>query len=249
MSLYNEEMIALITGKDDSLLIKIFKNPLFKILQTSLEVVMLILLNLPIPIYSTFIKMLMNNLPGLPNISGCYLRSLYYKPKLKKMGKNVIIEQYAILSHPKNIELSDFSFIDKYVMIASASAKIGRRVHIAPNTIITGGGDFIIDDYAGISNGCSIITATETLKDGTRASGPMIPKSQRDVLRGFVHIKKDAFLGTKAVVMTNVTVAEGSVIGSGVIMNKSTEPWKIYVSEGGKPKILRDRKELFLEDI
>jgi acetyltransferase-like isoleucine patch superfamily enzyme len=77
----------------------------------------------------------------------------------------------------------------------------------------------------------------------------MIPKTQRDVIRGKVHIKKDAFIGTKATILTNVTIGEGSVVGAGVVMGKDTEPWKIYVMEGGKPRILKDRARLDLEDL
>ena len=249
MPIYNFELIQLITGKEKSFIIELFKNRIVISIQFIFELLFIFIINIPIPIYATIIKMIITNLPGLPSIPGCYLRALYYKPRLKKMGKNVIIEQGAILSYPKGLELSDFAYIDKYVTIAAKTAKVGRRVHIAPYSFITGGGDFIIEDFACIANHSSVVTSTETLKPGTRSSGPMIPKSQRDVIRGKVHIKKDAFIGTKATILTNVTIAEGSVIGAGVVMSKDSEPWKIYVTEGGKPKIIKDRKMLELEDI
>lgn len=249
MALFDSNLIKLLNNKDDSFVIKLLDNFIIKLIQTIFEYLLILIINLPIPIYATIIKMIITNLPGLPSIPGCYLRALYYKPRLKKMGKNVIIEQGAILSHPKGMELSDFAYIDKYVTIASKTAKVGRRVHIAPYSFVTGGGDFIIEDFACIANHSSIVTSTETLKPGTRSSGPMITKSQRDVIRGKVHIKKDAFIGTKATILTNVTIAEGSVIGAGVVIGKDTEPWKIYVTEGGKPKVIKDRKKLELEDI
>ena len=179
---------------------------------------------------------------------GCYIRGLYYKGKLKQMSPNVLIEQGVHISHPENVELSEFSFIDKNVIIAANKCRVGRRVHIAPFVIITGGGDFEIEDYACISNHSSIITSTETLKEGTRSSGPMVPYNQRDVLRGFVKIRKDAFIGTKATVLPNVTIAEGSVVGANTVITKDTEPWNFYIQSGGKAKILKVRKKIELPD-
>jgi carbonic anhydrase/acetyltransferase-like protein (isoleucine patch superfamily) len=235
--------------KNSKLLSLILKPKIFRVILTFFEIIVMLIINLPIPIYHSLMKTIITYLPGLPSMSGCYLRALYYKPRLKRMGKNVFIEQGAILSHPKSIELDDFAYIDRYVTIASNNTKIGKRVHIAPYTIITGGGDFTIEDYACIANHSSIITSTETLKPGTRSSGPMIPSSQRDVIRGSVTIKKDVFVGTRATILTNVTLGEGCVIAAGAVITKDTEPWKIYASEGRKAKIIKNREILNLEDI
>ena len=249
MPIYDDGILKLILKNENSILIKIIRNPIIKFFQNVIEVVLMVLLNLPIPVYSTIINIIITNLPGFPHISGCYLRALYYKPKMRKMGKNVIIDQGVNIFYPKNMELSDYVYIDKYVTIASKETKIGRRVHIAPYTFITGGGNCIIEDFAGIANNCSIITSTVTSKEGIRLSGPMIPESQTDIIRGEVIIKKDAFIGTKATIFTNVTVSEGSVIGAGTIITKTTEPWGVYISEGGKAKLLRKRKIISLEDV
>lgn len=246
MIIYDYRLFEL---KESKFLTRLFKIKIFDVFFACFEIITIVLLNLPIPLYSTLIKIFITSYPGLPSKLGCFLRTCYYKPRVKHMGKNVIIEQGAILSNTKEMLLDDFSFIDKYVIIASNRTKIGKRVHIAPYSFITGGGDFEIEDYACIANHSSIITATETLKPGTRSSGPMIPNSQRDVIRGSVLIKKDAFIGTKATILTNVTIAEGSVIGSGAVVTKDTEPWTIYVAEGIRAKKFKDRMELKLDDI
>lgn len=249
MALFDERLLILTGSNEGSSAVRLLRNPVVRLLQTGIEIVLGIIINLPIPIYNIFVRLLADNAPGLPSIWGCYLRALYYKPRLKRMGKNVIIEQRAVFSYPREVELSDFSYIDKNVIIASKTAMVGKRVHIAPFCIITGGGDFVIEDYACISNHSSVITSTETLKSGTRSSGPMIPSFQRDVLRGSVHIKKDAFIGTKATILTNVVVEEGSVVGAGLVLTKNTEPWGVYVLEGGRAKMIRSRERLDLDDI
>ena len=104
------------TGKESGLLkllVRIYKNKAFYILLTFFEKILTFILNLPIPFYSGLIKILITNLSGLPGMSGCYIRALYYKGKFKYMGKNVIIVQGAIFHYPEKVELADFSFIDK----------------------------------------------------------------------------------------------------------------------------------------
>jgi acetyltransferase-like isoleucine patch superfamily enzyme len=188
------------------------------------------MLTLPIPIYSSLIYTWITNSRGLPHMGGMYLRGLYYRNKLGYMAPNVFIDQGVFFAHPKSVYLSEFSYIDKNVIFMSRTAKVGRRVHIAPNVFISGGGDFEIEDYACIATKSSIITSTEVLKGGARCSGPMVSADQRNVLRGKVLIRKDAFIGAAATILPNVVVEIGSVIAAGVTLSKSTEPWGIYVS-------------------
>jgi acetyltransferase-like isoleucine patch superfamily enzyme len=141
---------------------------------------------------------------------------------------------------PKTVELKEFSYIDKNVIIMSRTTKVGRRVHIAPRVFISGGGDFEIEDYACIATNSNIITSTEVLKDGARCSGPMVSADQRSVYRGKVLIKKDAFIGANVTILPGMVVAEGSVAGAGVTIAKPTEPWGIYV--GAKTKNLGQRE-------
>lgn len=197
------------------------------------------LLTLPIPIYSSLVYALITHARGLPHYSGMYLRALYYRRKLGCMEPNVFIDQNVFFAYPRSVELKEFSYIDKGVMIMSRTSKIGRRVHIAPRVFVSGGGDFEIEDYACIATNSSIITSTELLKAGARCSGPMVSADQRNVLRGKVLIKKDAFIGANVTILPDVTVAQGSVVAAGITLSKSTEPWGVYF--GAKVQKLAER--------
>lgn len=192
------------------------------------EHVVSFLLRLPIPIYSGLAYWIITNMRGLPSFLGMYVRALYYRGKMGGMEPNVFIDQNVFFAYPKSVFLSEFSYIDKNVIIMSKTAKVGRRVHIAPRVFVSGGGDFEIEDYACIATNSNIITSTEVLKDGARCSGPMVSAAQRNVYRGRVHIKRDAFIGANVTIFPGVTVAEGSVAGAGVTLSKNTEPWGIY---------------------
>jgi carbonic anhydrase/acetyltransferase-like protein (isoleucine patch superfamily) len=218
---------------------KILTNNLIVSIVSLIEHLMSFILTLPLPVYSSIIYAWVTHTRGLPHISGMYLRGLYYRNKLGHMEPNVFIDQGVFFAYPKTVHLSEFSYIDKNVIIMSRTAKVGRRVHIAPNVFISGGGDFEIEDYACIATKSSIITSTEVLRDGARCSGPMVSAEQRNVLRGKVLIKKDAFIGAAAIILPNVTVERGSVVAAGVMLAKTTEPWGVYV--GAKTQKVAER--------
>ena len=197
-------------------------------------------LNLPIPIYSSLIYALATHMRGLPHLFGMYFRALYYRGKLGVMEPNVFIDHGVFFAFPEGVELKAFSYIDKNVIIMSRTARVGRRVHIAPRVFVSGGGDFEIEDYACIATNSNIITSTEVLKAGTRCSGPMVSADQRTVYRGQVLIRKDAFIGANATLLPGVTVGHGSVVGAGVTIAKDTAPWGIYV--GARAEKIGDRE-------
>ena len=139
---------------------KLLRIKIISLVLGFLEFLLGLALALPIPIYKDIIHIFINQWPGLPNMSGMYLRALYYKRIIGSMAPNVFIDQNVTFAYPKNYTLAEFCYVDKNVMIMSNKCSIGRRVHIAPNVFVSGGGDFEIGDYAGIAAGCTIITST-----------------------------------------------------------------------------------------
>lgn len=204
------------------------------------EYVASFVLTLPLPIYRSLVYAWVTHSRGLPHMGGMYLRALYYRRVLGRMESNVFIDQNVFFAYPKTVELKEFSYIDKGVMLMSRTTKVGRRVHIAPRVFVSGGGDFEIEDYACIATNSNIITSTEVLKGGARCSGPMVSADQRNVLRGKVLIKKDAFIGANVTILPDVTVEAGSVAAAGITLSKNTEPWGIYL--GAKTQKLAERE-------
>ena len=193
------------------------------------ETVLAGLLWMPLPVYSAVVFRLVNSSRGLPSFQGMYFRALYYRFRLEHLGSNVLIDQNVVFAFPSKISLFEFSYIDKNVMIMAKSASIGRRVHLAPNVFVSGGGHFVAKDFSCVATNSSIITSTETLKHGSRSSGPMTPAREREIIRGKVVLEMDAFIGAGAVILPNVTVGRGSVVGAGTSVSKDTKPWSINV--------------------
>lgn len=203
------------------------------------EHVLTIMLTLPIPIYSSVMRRFIVGMSGLPHFVGMYFRALYWRGLLRSMESNVLIDQGVVFAYPKGVDLATFCYIDKRVMFMSQITKVGKRVHIAPNVFVSGGGEFTAKDYSCVATGTNIITSTEVLKDGARCSGPMVSARQRKVYRGKVVLERDAFIGAGAVLLTDVVVGEGAVIGAGVTISKSVGPWEIWVTP--RPTLLSKR--------
>ncbi|MGL4982865.1 MAG: acyltransferase [Treponemataceae bacterium] len=168
------------------------------------------------------------------------------------IGKDVKIFKNSILVNTKNIYLGDGCQIDDFChIIASQSIKIGKRVHIATQTTITGGGEFEIGDYSGIAAGCRIITGSDDFL-GNAMIGPCVPIEYRKVNRSFVKIEKHVILGTNNIVLPSVTIPEGLASTVSTVFYKNPpEGWGIYkgnpaekVARRKKDKILKMEEEL-----
>ncbi len=172
----------------------------------------------------------------LPDISGNILRRLYYKKKLKYMGDSCRIYQGAVITHPQNVSIGDYTLIDRNVIISGdVGVEIGRRVHIAHNCLIQGGGFVKIGDYVGIGANSMIFSATDTIHGGKRV-GPTIPAEYRNpVFKKPVIIEKDVFIVAGCVVLPGVKIGEGAMVGAVSLVNKDIPPWKVAVGSPAKP--------------
>lgn len=103
--------------------------------------------------------------------------------------------------------------------------KIGNHVFINHNFIAMTRGKIIIEDDVMIAPGVSILTANHDLKDH------QILKCKQ------VHIKKNAWIGAKAIILPGITVGENAVVAAGAVVTKDVLPNTVV---GGNPaKILK----------
>lgn len=213
----------------------------FSLLIDLFELILIAFLYLPVPVFRHYIQKSITYLPGSPYIFGNYMRALFWKARLRRMGKNVIIEQGVVIRFPRSTELSDFVLLDKNILLESKVNRIGKRVHIAENCVISGGGEFIMEDYSCMAHSSAVVTATDTPARGYRGTGPMVPPSQRKVEVGKVIARKDAFIGMAARILPGVEIGEGAVVASAALVNKSVEPWTIVAGIPAKPIGARER--------
>jgi len=160
------------------------------------------------------------------------------------MGSDVLINDFVNISRPHLVDLGNHIAID-FGFVCTTKLKIGDYVHISPLVSIIGGAksSLTIEDFCFISTGARILCGSE-LFQGDGLIGPFIPEKYKDkqILEPII-LKKFSGVCANAVVMSGVTMAEGSILGANSFLKESTEPWTIYAGNPAKP-IKKRKKEI-----
>lgn len=162
----------------------------------------------------------------------------------RKIGRDVKIFPSTVFINKQNISINDYSHIDDFVFFnGGKNSVIGRNVHISAFSSIIGGGEFIMEDFSGLSCGCRIITGSDDF-NGNSLTNSTIPKKYRNTTLGKVTISKHAILGSNVIVMPDVNIGEGCIVSAGAIVNKNLEPWSIYAGYNPKKVGSRDKHKI-----
>lgn len=162
-----------------------------------------------------------------------------YTLRFAHVGQDVTIWPMAKIVSPEVISIADSVIIDDFVfLMGGAKTIINSFVHIAPFTSIAGGGEFVMEDFSGLSGGIRVYTGNEDYTGGC-LTNPAVPPPYRMPICSFVHVKKHAIIGANAVILPGVVIGEGAVVGANSLVTKDCEPWMIYV--GSPAKVLRPR--------
>jgi acetyltransferase-like isoleucine patch superfamily enzyme len=175
------------------------------------------------------------------------------------VGKNVRI------LYPKNLSVGTDTIIEDGVEInclAKDGIKFGNRVTIGKNAIIRPSNIYggPIGDGLEIGNnsnigpfnyiGCSgKITIGNNVMLGPRVSiyaenhvfdNPELTIKEQGVKKQFVRIEDDCWIASNVVILSGVTIGQGSVIAAGAVVTESIEPYSIV---GGVPaKLIKKRR-------
>lgn len=171
---------------------------------------------------------------------------IYTKKMFKSVGENSSFERFAQLSGCGNISLGSNVWIaegcyltawteyrGQYFMpeiIISDNVTIGPHAHItATNKIVIGNG-VLTGKYITITdNSHGHFEMKSDLND--------LPINRPLFSKGPVIIGNNVWIGDKAVILPDVRIGEGSIIGAGAVVTKDVPP---YCVVGGNPaKIIR----------
>ena len=167
---------------------------------------------------------------------------MYDLSKLRSHGEDVFIDDTARIVRPHLVDVGSHIGID-FCVFLSVAVKLGSYVHISPHVSVVGGADGLLEmgDFTTIACGSRLICNGETFS-GNGLVGPIIPKPYRDTIKSApIRFERCASIASNVVVFAGVTLAEGTVVGSGSIVTKSTEPWTIYAGAPARPIKARRR--------
>lgn len=153
----------------------------------------------------------------LRRVSAFFVRK-YVISSFSSVGKGVYVGNNGIFTF-KNIEIGDDVYIGANAVFQSSYGKIriGDHVMFGPGVHIHGGNHKINE--------------VGTLMKHTPA------KQQGD--DGVITVEEDCWIGANAIILSNVTIGKGSVVGAGAIVTKDIPPYSVYT---GTPAVkLRSR--------
>lgn len=164
---------------------------------------------------------------------------------LKHIGKNVLISRHARI-YTKDIVIGDNTRIDDFCIL-SGKIEIGKHVHLAAFASLYGKNQIILSDYCGVSNGAKLYSESDDFS-GRSLTGPTVAKIFKPyIVKGRIIFDKHAVVGAGTIVLPNVRMGEGAVVGANSVVLKDCEPWKIYAGSPAQFIKIRERAVLGLE--
>lgn len=177
--------------------------------------------------------------------------SFYSEQELKKIGfksfgTNVKISRKASIYGASSISIGNNVRLDDFCIL-SGKIELGSHIHISAFCALYGALGIKLEDYSGLSPRTTIFSAMDDFS-GNYLIGPIHDNNKINVTGGLVHISQFSQIGAGCIIFPNIHIGEGVVVGSMSLVNKSLEPWGIYVGIPCKKIKERGRKLLSLEE-
>lgn len=162
----------------------------------------------------------------------------------KHVGKNVKISDKASIYDANLIDIGDNSRIDDFCVV-SGNVNIGKYVHIAPFCLVAGGEMGVeMKDFVGLAYHVQIFSQSDDYS-GLTLTNPTVAAKYKQEKKKKVILDRHVIVGAGSIIFPGVHIAEGCSVGAMTLVNRSTQPWGIYV---GNPAVrVKDRKKNLLE--
>lgn len=162
------------------------------------------------------------------------------------LGNDVKISSKASLDKSHLMSIGHRSRIDDFCAI-SGNVRLGKNVFIATHCSLTGSIDIVdLLDFSTIAFNCHIFSGSDDYS-GRSLTNPTISAKYKNAWTSRVEIGRHVIIGASSVVFPGVVIAEGCSIGAGSIVNRSTEPWGVYVGSPAHRIAERSKDLLKLE--
>ena len=167
------------------------------------------------------------------------------KMGIKIFGDNIKVSKLSRIYNPNNLTLHNNIRIDDFTILSGkGKINIGNYVHIGPQCFISSYTNIDFDDYTGLSSGVKLFGSSDDYS-GKFMTNPTIPSEFLGTITGNINLEKHVIIGANSIVLPNITIKEGTAVGSLSLINKTTEAWKIYAGNPGK--IIKDRNKNLLK--
>lgn len=160
----------------------------------------------------------------------------------QSLGRNVKISVKSSIYSPQNIKIGNNVRIDDFCILSATEGSIiiHNHIHIAAFCNLIGKGGIEMMDYSGLSSRVSIYSCSDDYS-GDFLIGPVMEAECLNIITGPIIIEKYVTIGTNSTILPNVTLKEGSVLGAFSLLSQNTEAWTTFV--GIPAKKIKYRKQ------
>ena len=165
--------------------------------------------------------------------------------ELLSYGDDVFISTNVEIRRPHLVSVGSHVAIDTGLHLTT-TAEIGDYTHLSPYLTVIGGtrSTLIVGDFVTIAAGSRLICGSDRFI-GDCFTSVTAPAEFRDTVDfGTIRCGRFAGVGTNVVIMPNVTLGEGCVIGACALVTADTEPWTVYVGVPARSIKVRPREKM-----
>jgi galactoside O-acetyltransferase len=166
----------------------------------------------------------------------------------KSVGRNVLLSEKASVYNPSSISIDDNARIDDFCILSAGSGgiRIGKYVHIGCYSSLIGDGEIVLEDFSGLSGRVSIYSSNDDCS-GDFMAHPTIDDEFRNAESGPIRIQRHAIILSGAVILPNVTIRTGAVVGALSFVKDDCDAFGVYVGTPARKVKERRRKLLDVE--
>jgi len=146
----------------------------------------------------------------------------------KRLGINVKVSDKASIYNPELITLESNCRIDDFCVI-SGNIVVGEFCHITPMCLVAGGiPGIVLSDFSTLAYGVKVFAQSDDYS-GLTLTNSLIPKKYKAEIFEPIRVGRHVIVGAGSTILPGVDIAEGCAVGAMTLVNKSTQPWGIYI--------------------
>lgn len=175
----------------------------------------------------------------------------YHSEELRTFGfravaENVQISRDCLVIGPGNVSLGFGVRIDSGTAIIATGGQLVFEGwnHIGGQCHLSVGADLTIGEFAGLSQGVRIYTATDDYS-GRHMTNPCVPAELRHCKIAPITIGRHAIVGSGAIILPGCHLGDGVAVGALSLVTKPLEPWGVY--HGNPARLMKSRFRDVLE--
>ncbi len=136
-----------------------------------------------------------------------HIRTSFWRLFLKKIGKRVDIMSGVVIMSPQKVEIG-------HDVLLNADSKIGGQTGVK------------IGNYVQLAYNVNITSVNHSYQN------PKLPIKKQRSFGGPVIIEDDVWIGANSMILPNIKIGRGAIVGANAVVTKNVKPYSIV---GGVP--------------